>query len=84
MSRIRNRKIKKIVIKVGSSLIANYRLKPKRAMLSSLVSQISQISHEGKQVVLVSSGAIVLGMGELNERIRPTDLEIKANAPRFF
>ena len=74
MSRIRNRKIKKIVIKVGSSLIANYRLKPKRAMLSSLVSQISQISHEGKQVVLVSSGAIVLGMGELNERIRPTDL----------
>lgn len=74
MSRIRNREIKKIVIKVGSSLIANYQLKPKRAMLSSLVSQISRISHQGKQVVLVSSGAIVLGMGELNERIRPTDL----------
>ncbi len=74
MSRIRNREIKKIVIKVGSSLIANYRMKPKRAMLSSLVSQISQINRQDIQVVLVSSGAIVLGMGELNERTRPTDL----------
>lgn len=74
MSRIRNREIKKIVIKIGSSLIANYRLKPKRAMLSSLVSQISEISRQNKQVVLVSSGAIVLGMGELNERTRPMDL----------
>ena len=74
MSRIRNREIKRIVIKVGSSLIANYRMKPKRAILSSLVSQIAQISSQDKQVVLVSSGAIVLGMGELNERTRPTDL----------
>ena len=74
MSRIHNREIKRIVIKVGSSLIATYRMKPKRAILSSLVSQISQISRQDKQVVLVSSGAIVLGMGELNERARPTDL----------
>lgn len=74
MSRIHNREIKRIVVKVGSSLIADYRMKPKKAILSSLVSQISWISHQNKQVVLVSSGAIVLGMGELNERIRPVDL----------
>ena len=74
MSRTFPREIKRVVVKVGSSLIANYKMKPKRAKLSSLVSQISELRHAGRQVVLVSSGAIVLGMGELNEHIRPMDL----------
>ncbi len=74
MSRTFPREIKRLVVKVGSSLIATYKMKPKKAMLSSLVSQMSEVSRQGKQVVLVSSGAIVLGMGELGEPVRPSDL----------
>lgn len=68
------RKIKRIVIKVGSSVIATYKMKPRRAQLRSLVWQISQVRQRGIDVVLVSSGAIVLGMGELDARYRPGDM----------
>jgi glutamate 5-kinase len=68
------RPVKRIVIKVGSSLIATYKMKPRKARLKSLVAQISGLVSQGIEVVLVSSGAIVLGMGELHLRQRPGDL----------
>jgi glutamate 5-kinase len=68
------RPIKRVVIKVGSSVIATYRMKPEKARLRSLTEQISRAAKNGVEVVLVSSGAIVLGMGELNLRARPSDL----------
>ena len=66
--------IKRIVVKVGSSVIATYKMKPRTAHLRSLVEQISALNKKKIEVVLVSSGAIVLGMGELNARYRPGDL----------
>jgi glutamate 5-kinase len=75
------RKIKRIVIKVGSSTIATYKMKPKMAHLRSLVQQICAVQSEHVEVVLVSSGAIVLGMGELKRRVRSLDLaQIQAMA----
>ncbi len=74
MQRTFPRKIKRIVIKVGSSVIATYAMKPKVAHLRSLVKQICTVQRQGIEVILVSSGAIVLGMGELNQRKRPSDL----------
>ena len=75
------RTIKKIVVKVGSSLIATYTMKPKLAQLSSLVEQICEIRKKGIEVVLVSSGAVVLGMGELDLEKRPAELaQIQAAA----
>ncbi len=74
MSRTFRRTIKRIVIKVGSSVIADFKMKPQKARLKSLVSQISAVRKEGIEVILVSSGAIVFGMGELEVRTRPTDL----------
>lgn len=68
------RPIKRIVIKVGSSVIATYKMKPQKARLRSLVEQIGKVHKKKIDVVLVSSGAIVLGMGELNTRTRPGDL----------
>jgi glutamate 5-kinase len=68
------RPVRRIVIKVGSSLIATYKMKPRRARLKSLVAQISGLVRRDIEVVLVSSGAIVLGLGELNLRQRPGDL----------
>ncbi len=74
MQRTFPRAIKRIVIKVGTSVIATYAMKPKTAHLESLIGQISRLTKDGIEVVLVSSGAIVLGMGELNESVRPSDV----------
>lgn len=68
------RPVRRIVIKVGSSVIATYRMKPRTARLRSLVEQISEFSRNNCEVILVSSGAIVLGMGEVGIRRRPKDL----------
>ncbi len=68
------RKIKRVVIKVGSSVIATYQMKPRAARLRSLVEQISAVQKKNIEVILVSSGAVVLGMGELNQIRRPSDV----------
>src|SRR5476649_2537123 len=81
MTRIFQRPIKRMVVKLGSSQIADGKMKPKTAQLSALCKQISQLHKKGIEVVLVSSGAIALGMGELGESRRPTELaDLQARA----
>ena len=65
MSRKFPRPIKRLVIKLGSSQIADQAFKVRTSNLSSLVDQIHAVRKKGIDVVLVSSGAIALGMGEL-------------------
>ncbi|MBF0123084.1 MAG: glutamate 5-kinase [Candidatus Omnitrophica bacterium] len=67
------RKVKRLVVKVGSSLLANHMMKPHEASLTSLVSQLCDLRDGGIEVVLVSSGAVVLGLGALEEKVRPSD-----------
>ena len=74
MSRNFPRTIKRIVVKLGSSVIATFKMRPEEARLRSLVNQMSAIKENGIEVILVSSGAIVLGMGELGAQSRPSDL----------
>lgn len=74
MSRTFERKIKRIVIKLGSATIANYYMNPKASAFESLASEICAVSRQGIDVVLVSSGSIVLGLGELGQRLRPADV----------
>ncbi len=68
------RTIKRLVVKVGSSVIATDSLKPRMAHLQSLVDQICRIQKQDVEVLLVSSGAIVLGMGDLKLKERPKEL----------
>ena len=74
MSRTFPRPIRRIVVKVGSSVMATYQMQPKTARLRSLITQIDQARRNGIEVVLVSSGAIVFGMGELRLPHRPGDV----------
>lgn len=67
------KKIRRVVVKVGSSLVADQQMLPRESALRSLVDQIADMRERGIEVVLVSSGAIVLGLGELGEKKRPTD-----------
>lgn len=74
MKRTFSRPIKRMVVKLGSSQIVDGQMRPQTALLSSLAGQIGQLSKRGVQVVLVSSGAIALGMGELGQKKRPSQL----------
>ena len=54
-------KSKKIVIKIGSSILIDEKGKPKKLWLKELVRDIKHLIKQKKQIVIVSSGAIALG-----------------------
>ena len=58
-------KSKKIVIKIGSSILIDEKGKPKKLWLKELVSDIKLLIRQKKQIVIVSSGAIALGCQHL-------------------
>lgn len=65
---------KRIVVKIGASLFCSKTGSPAIAMLKSIVAQISGLMQEGKEFVVVSSGAIALGMSVLKLQKRPKEL----------
>ena len=56
----------RIVIKIGSSLLVDQETGLRKQGLESLLSDVAEFSRDGKQPVIVSSGAIALGRQELN------------------
>jgi len=54
-------KSKKIVIKIGSSILIDKKGKPKKSWLKGFVQDVKLLIKKKKQVVIVSSGAIALG-----------------------
>jgi glutamate 5-kinase len=71
----------RIIIKVGSSLVTNDGRGLDHAAIARWASQIAALRALGKQVVLVSSGAIAEGMLRLGFDKRPTDIhELQACA----
>jgi len=74
MKRTFSRPMKRVVVKLGSSQIADSQFKPKLKALSALAKQVKALRGHGIEVIFVSSGAIVLGMGLLEENKRPTEL----------
>jgi len=67
-------KIKRIVVKVGSSVLASSGRGLDKLRLKNIVDQISTLTNKGIEVVLVSSGAILSGMSVLNIKSRPGKL----------
>jgi len=71
----------RIIIKVGSSLVTNDGRGLDHAAIARWASQISALRALGKEVVLVSSGAVAEGMLRLGFDKRPTDIhELQACA----
>ena len=54
-------KFKKIVIKVGSSILIDNKGKPKKIWLKEFAKDIKNLKNKKKQIVIVSSGAIAIG-----------------------
>jgi len=72
---------KRIVVKVGSSLVTNEGHGIDHAAIQNWVTQIASLRSLGKEVVLVSSGAIAQGMLQLGFAKRPTEIaELQACA----
>lgn len=68
---------KRIVIKLGTSTLAHKTGRLNIRRVERLVKIISDIKNSGRDVLLVSSGAIGLGMGKLGLVKRPTDTPAK-------
>ena len=68
---------KKIVIKIGSNTIANQDGSICKDFLQNLSKQIQFLMEEGKQIVIVSSGARIAGVGTLKKWIRKEDMHYK-------
>ncbi len=80
-ARARLRESRRWVIKVGSSLVTAKGVGLDHEAIRDWCAQIAQLRASGKQVVLVSSGAVAEGMARLGLKKRPGALhEIQAAA----
>src|SRR5215510_3868088 len=71
----------RVVVKLGTGVLTDSRKQPDPVQLEQLVGQIAQQRNAGKEIVLVTSGAVGAGMGALGYDKRPGDLaELQACA----
>jgi len=64
-------KVRRIVVKVGSSILASVEEGLHYEVFSRLTKEISDLKRQGYEIVLVSSGAIAAGMEKLGYKTRP-------------
>ena len=70
----------RIVIKVGTSTLAHATGRLNIQRMERLCKVISDLKNAGHQIILVSSGAIGMGVGKLNLPGRPADMPTKQAA----
>ncbi|MBQ9662244.1 MAG: glutamate 5-kinase [Oscillospiraceae bacterium] len=70
----------RIVVKVGTSTLAHPTGRINIRHVETLCKVLSDIKNAGHEVVLVSSGAIGMGVGKLNLASRPSDMPTKQAA----
>lgn len=83
-SRVRTKvleNIGRLVVKLGTGVLTDAKKQPDLAQMKQLVAQVAAQRKAGREVVLVSSGAVGAGMGVLGHAKRPTELaELQACA----
>lgn len=81
MSRADFANVKRVVIKIGSSLLTKGGLGVDKAAIKAWVSQMADLKRRSIDVVLVSSGSVAEGMSRLGLKVRPKTLhELQAAA----
>lgn len=65
---------KRIVVKVGSSTLSNQNGKLNFSQIDSLSRQLVDLKNQGREIILVSSGAVAAGMGELGYAKKPASI----------
>jgi len=74
MNRQNIKKAKRVVVKVGTSVLAAKDFSLDRAWIKEFSSQIAGLLKQGREVIVVSSGAIAAGMHLLGIKKRPRSL----------
>lgn len=64
---------KRIVVKIGTSSLTYETGKTNIRRMAKLASVLSDLKNSGREIILVSSGAIGVGVGKLGLRERPSD-----------
>ncbi|MBQ8110946.1 MAG: glutamate 5-kinase [Clostridia bacterium] len=70
----------RIVVKVGTSTLAHATGRMNIRRVEALCKVLSDVKNAGHEVILVSSGAIGMGVGKLSLNQRPTDIPTKQAA----
>ncbi|MBE6033593.1 glutamate 5-kinase [Aminipila sp.] len=68
---------KKVVIKLGSNVLSDEHGSVNKTVLHNIVEQVNGLMDQGKQVVIVSSGAGICGVGAINKWSRRGDINYK-------
>lgn len=68
---------KKIVIKIGSNVLSDEKGTVNKKVMHNIVEQVNELIQAGKQVILVSSGAGICGVGAINKWSRRGDINYK-------
>ena len=71
------RNSRKIVIKIGSNVLSTPEGTVDRRVIKSISDQINVLIQSGKQVIIVSSGAGIYGVGAINKWSRRGDMNYK-------
>jgi glutamate 5-kinase len=64
----------RVVLKFGTRVLTDSRGRPNPVRIQSIVDQVAALHAEGREVVIVSSGAVGAGLDPLGFATRPTDL----------
>lgn len=70
----------RLVIKIGSSTLTHSTGRLNIRLAEELCKVISDLKNAGHEIIIVSSGAIALGIGKLNLASRPADMPSKQAA----
>ncbi len=70
----------RVVVKVGTSTLAHHTGRMNIRRVEMLCRVLSDLKNAGNEVILVSSGAIGMGVGKLSLKERPTDIPTKQAA----
>ena len=72
--------MKRLVVKIGSNILADGKEGLDTKRISSIAHDISELQDKGYEVVIVSSGAIAAGMRKLGLKEKPRDIKLKQAA----
>lgn len=64
----------RIVVKLGTGVLTDSRKQPDLSQMEQLVAQMAAQRQAGREIVLVTSGAVGAGMGALGYATRPAEL----------
>lgn len=72
--------VKRIVVKIGSGVLTGEGNGLDRAIIAGLAAQVARLRQDGREIIIVSSGAIAAGRGKLELEERPRTIPQKQAA----